>query len=370
MERKEIVRQYHHHLLTGSPYAIGQQQGQLIKSAPGLAQYFVNPPGMVERANTDAGLSLIKEYAPSLLEELQGMADALEVDLSHLVYISESYLPGGACTQFIAPGAGKFYHVRNYEFSADRDDLRLVTTAVDGAYRHIGFSVLFCGRYEGINEMGLTITMNASGIPVGVHEGMSKPSNAGLQFWVLLRMVLDHCKNVDEALAMMADFPLASNTNFLLSDAEGKLALMEANGKTHAVKRFAQPEVVVSTNHFSLPEMQGCLPRVLNCSFTRYEKLQAYLDEAKGTHTQQSLKDFLLLTYPEGINFHHYSEFFGTLRSMIFHPQEKAVEICFGMPGENEWHLFNVAGGVPRPIFPVVFNDEKAPPEFWQMRAG
>lgn len=48
------------------------------------------------------------------------------------------------------------------------------------------------------------------------------------------------------------------------------------------------------------------------------------------------------LSYPNGLCCHYYNEFFGTLRSMIFDVTEQTIEMTFGSPQTNNWHIFSV----------------------------
>ncbi|GMQ56246.1 hypothetical protein AN1V17_06390 [Vallitalea sediminicola] len=56
------------------------------------------------------------------------------------------------------------------------------------------------GRSEGINECGLMVGQTSCGMPVGNMEMMRKPAISGLQFWAVIRSLLENCKDVDEAL--------------------------------------------------------------------------------------------------------------------------------------------------------------------------
>lgn len=366
MQEKSITRSYHCFQLKGDSYSVGKQQSEIIKSVPGLAHFFVNPVIPMSSSDITEEIRLLNEFGPTLVEELQGIADGLETPLQQLVFLSETYLPTGNCSQFITPYGENFYHVRSYEFSPDRDDFRLVNTSIDGCYRHLGFSVMFSGRYEGMNEHGLVITMTASGIPVGPYEGMSKPKNAGLQFWVLVRLVLEQCKNVSEALEIIRDFPLCSNTNFLISDHSGNIALVETCGKKKQIKKFNSLDGVVSTNHYTIEEMKSYLPMAMENSYLRYQRIMEFLTSNKKKTSLNDLKSFLKKTYPEGVACPYYDEFFGTLRSMIFEPKEKWVEICFGLPGINQWYRFCVGDDIEPAAIPAIFVNEQAKPSFWK----
>ncbi len=367
MTDKSLKVDYHHHLLEGEAYQIGFQQGKMVDSIPGLRNYFIEQAEKMRIDQVSRSIALIEAYAPSLLDELQGVADAFGVSREALVFFGQSYLPKGNCSEFLAPGEGKFFHVSNYEFDPNMDDLRLVTTAVKGKYRHIGFSVILLGRYDGINEHGLSISMTASGIPVGQLQGMTKPSNEGLQFWILVRLVLENCKTVEEALKLMETFPICTNTNFLCADVSGAAVIFEARGKTYAYRRanVFSGERLLATNHYNLPSMKPTQPSAMQNSFVRYRKIEEFLSNHQ-TVDVEKIQQFLAKKYPEGTNCHYYEEYFGTLRTMIFDPLERSVAVCFGAPDVNPWVKFDVFGGVQKEVYPAVFPLEKASPDFWQ----
>ncbi len=54
-----------------------------------------------------------------------------------------------------------------------------------------------------------------------------KPAIVGLQFWAVIRYLLENCKDVDEALEYLKDMPIAYNINLLLADKSGNIALVE-----------------------------------------------------------------------------------------------------------------------------------------------
>ena len=52
-----------------------------------------------------------------------------------------------------------------------------------------------------------------SGRTVNDYQGGKKPKVIGLQFWAVVRTLLENCKNVKEALDTLYDMPIACNIN-------------------------------------------------------------------------------------------------------------------------------------------------------------
>ena len=106
--------------------------------------------------------------------------------------------------------------------------------------------------FDGMNEHGLTIGMAAVG-DADVPKDNNKKSVGGLQ---IIRMMLDHAKNVDEALEIFQKHNIVMlggpNIHYLLADPSGKSVLIElksgkinlihGNGKWQSATNFYQTD--------------------------------------------------------------------------------------------------------------------------------
>lgn len=109
------------------------------------------------------------------------------------------------------------------------EELILCTTKIKGKYAHIGTSMVQFGRGDGMNECGLGVSQTATGIPVANNfEGCRKPAIVGLQFWAVIRSVLENCKDVDEAIKYIQSVPIAYNINLMVADKMGNAALIQS----------------------------------------------------------------------------------------------------------------------------------------------
>ncbi len=205
MSNKSVT--YHHTVLQGSAYEIGQMQAEIVNAAPGFAAFMQSGQGAFSETEFRTVRGTFERYCPGLNEEIQGLADGLGVPPAHVVYYSQTYLRQSHCSHMaVLPGLSASGHVlvgRSYEFDDTMDDLQLCTTHVTGQYAHVGFSSLLLGRLDGLNEHGLAVTMSAGGLPVGTAPGLRPPIQDGLQFWALIRTVLETCRTVDEALDLI-----------------------------------------------------------------------------------------------------------------------------------------------------------------------
>jgi len=119
---------------------------------------------------------LMDEFCPGIFEEISGLADSLNVPVGKIRILSDDCINAGACSQFtVMPNItenGEILLGRSYEYSAD-DELCLSVIRANGKPAHIGFSILIFGRFDGINEHGLTVSMSSC-------EFRQKPTGNGV----------------------------------------------------------------------------------------------------------------------------------------------------------------------------------------------
>ena len=303
-----------------------------------------------------------------MFEEMQGTADTLQIPINKLRYAAASYLKSGYCSQFAVPAqktkSGTPLIARNYEFADRMDDMNICHHLGSQTYAHIGSIMLWFGRYDGINDQGLAISMSAGGIPVG--EGMLPPFNDGFQFWTIMRAVFDYSKDIEEAIDLIKNTPHCGNPVYMLADPSGKFARVEIAGKKTAVKLVepqSEMDLLIATNHIqNFANGEEDIPAFMN-SFTRYTFIENYLQNSQKI-TEEHLQQILDQTYPEGLCCNHYQEGFGTLRSMIFNPIKKSIRVRFGSPYINEWITIRV-GKPANAAFETQLIDEKAHDSFW-----
>lgn len=123
-----------------------------------------------------------------------------------------------------------------------------------------------------MNECGLGVSITSAGQPVGNMEFSRKPAITGLQFWAVIRSLLENCKDVDEAIHLAQEIPIASNINLMVADKKGQAALIESfNGKKAWRKIDSSDSFICSANHVHLPELKDYDPKGMRNSFFRYE---------------------------------------------------------------------------------------------------
>jgi predicted choloylglycine hydrolase len=374
MDDRPTIRNvvYTHSVLEGTAYEAGRLQGEQIQRSPEVARFFTSPlpeRGPLTPQQAETALKFFQTHCPGLEEEIHGFADALGVPPEQITYYAFTYQGEGLCSHFaVLPSLAADGHLRvgrSYEFNHHQTDMRLVTTRIWGQAAHIGFSEVWFGRDDGLNEHGLCATISA-GAP------MAPTEPGGCVFWAVVRTVLDRCTNVEEAIEVVQSIPISFNFNLILADRSGQAALMEIACSHRAVKRFnaqTPEQQVIATNHYNLPEMKPYdLGRMWN-SLLRYRAIQSRLQAMSGQVTCEGIRAILSDLIPQGVCCHHYTDYLGTLWSIVFDVTSGTLEICFGAPTHNSWHAFDLHSPAGMKEYPVQLPDQQANPAYWRKLA-
>ncbi|HOO29073.1 MAG TPA: C45 family autoproteolytic acyltransferase/hydrolase, partial [Lachnospiraceae bacterium] len=286
-------------------------------------------------------LQLYQTFCPGIIEELKGFSEESNIPMREMSYEWMTYLVPGCCG-ICLPGSrmsdGHTRILRSYEFGIEEEDLTVCRTSIPGKYTHIGTTIATFGRGEGINEHGLAVAQSSCGFPVSNLPQMRRPAIKGLQFWAVIRTLLENCKSVDEALEMLKDMPIAYNINLYLADSSGMTALYETMNGAAAFEKSPgdKKDCLFGTNHIVIKSFQNREPAAMRNSVLRYERIREFLQET-GTKTEEECRAFLLKKYPKGPSACYYDEWFGTIRSAVLDTKEKRFSICWFGREENGW---------------------------------
>lgn len=226
--------------LAGGYHEMGLRQGAALAE-----EGFSPPPAPPEKLRfaRECGRA-IRRYVPELLEELEGVAEGGGFDRGPLEALALTLDAEPRCSAVAVSGGhtadGRTLFGRNYDFFASFGAFAAAyTTRPAGALASFGCSDVFLGREDGVNEAGLAVAMAYVG---------QREERPGIMFHLAARAVLDRCQNTGEAVSFLREVPHLRNTSFLLADAEGHLAVVEAGPDGTDVSR---PEGFAAiTNHF------------------------------------------------------------------------------------------------------------------------
>ncbi len=356
---------YRHLVLEGTAYDVGKKFGKHIRTENNRIRDFHIKPSLLDKndkTHIQQAIKYFDEYCPGINEEIKGLSEGLGLDIEHLIHYFVSYRSKGNCSQMVVlpkiTENGHIYLARNYDYWTQASDLCLITTRVKGKFSHIGFSELGFGRNDGINEHGLCISMS--------NAAPGKTSNSfGFEFWVIIRSVLDSCRNIDEAVELIYKIPTSTYTNFIVADRNGNAALIEVAGLKKAVQRinqFDSKQYLCASNHFISKEMLKYDDARYWDSVARYKAMELRINDAIPYVTKNTIKNIQSDFIPLGICCHNYRSRFGTLWSVIYDVTDINVETCFGSPKANEWYEFDLKSSLNESEYSALLpNDDKKP---------
>jgi predicted choloylglycine hydrolase len=358
---------------SGSPAAIGNALAAFYPEHSKIASGLPKPPMPLTAQEVSEGIAMLTKYCPTIIEELNAYAQALKIDPMTLYYHQLTYLKPH-CSQFYLPAKfmadGHPMMARNYEFAPFAEDFAVIKLKPTGRYAHIGGTIALFGRSEGINECGLTVSMTSSGMPVGNMPGMKSPALKGLQFWAVIRELLETCANVGEALKKIETMPLAYNINLLLADSAGHVALYETQDGAHAAIQTLE-KALHATNHPIVEPFCAQTPTAMRNSIQRYETIAAFLNKAESDQALMlgDVKKLLLTAYPNGLNCSFYDAYFGTIKSVIMDIQTRQYQICWGGNAENGWQTYSFDKEEQATHHAIVLASKAPTPDFFEQIA-
>ncbi len=322
--------------LKGSYEQMGRQQGHPLKGMT------LPPPDPKMLRFAKQCEEIVGQYAPDLLDEMRGLAEAAGLDYEALMTVTLTApfepqdVPG--CTVLaVTPertADGRPIVGRNYDYFHDISEEGATTyrTYPEGRYASLGNCDIWVGREDGLNEAGLFVGIAAFFLP-GVQPGLT--------FWLIARLVLDRCATVDEGLELIQRVPHASSYTYLLADRAGKAAVVEPTVEGVEV-RYPEDGLLVMTNHAVCSRWAGREAFVPPDSHPRYNHLHELLGGDRLIDTddvKQSLRDHEGLVCSHGAHFPDRK--FGTLWSVVGRPGERQLDIAAGFPCQAEYRTVN-----------------------------
>ncbi|SDM79955.1 C45 family autoproteolytic acyltransferase/hydolase [Sediminibacillus halophilus] len=219
----------------GSAYRVGYLQGKKIDDS------LISKVSLLENKHLqlDKVKQFFRQFAPHIMDEISGLADALGMKTEKAVALFGGYgvpeVQGMGCSSVV----NSRFAVRNYDFSPDIYDQRFMLIQPKECYASVGHSLHVIGRHEGVNEKGLFVAF---------HFVSKDRAKEGLTASMGVRMVLDCCQSTKEAIKMLKQLPHSWNYNFSLGDKNGHTAVVEIS--PYGIKVRENESTLRCTNHY------------------------------------------------------------------------------------------------------------------------
>ena len=165
------------------------------------------------------------------------------------------------------------------------------------------------GVLSGMNEWGLCLSNME--VPRPARPPVAMP------YTLLYRMILERCRNVDEAIALLQSTPRQTANNLMLMDAAGNRAVVEIQPEGITVRRGLPDAALISTNH-----QRGDDYDTLGRCW-RYDLLHTSAGQDFGKIDPNMLEKMLgqVVQGPNGDT---------TMQSMVFEPSTRVIFVATG----------------------------------------
>ncbi len=322
--------------LAGSPREVGETLGRL--SPPFRRPSWWPPAPDLEFA--EACRRLVGRWHPSLLEEYEGYAAAQGLDPMRLwqqvCRTSLRSRPFACSAVAWRDPEGWIWVGRNYDFQPIqriRDLIRLRPRDGLASLGMMGSAP--GGRYDGVNEAGLFVSLHAV-------MADAPPPRPGIPFHLIPRILLERCRTAEEAVEALLRMPHMLPLNFLVADPQHVYAV-EVHPLTVAI-REPGGDVMAVTNHYEHPAMRAWQGRRdLRFSIRRKERLERWV-AAGGGSPRERLRE-ALSDHEAPLCGHRPG--FTTLWSLIADLGHRRIEYAMGFPCHTPFVPFPWPGPEP-----------------------
>lgn len=321
--------------LRGSAAEIGTHHGEQLGAT--IRPLFDGYLGKYFKNDTDKTMALFAAgmFAPHMAaehrDEIAALAKGAALD-SRIAMLAQCFLDLSemtACSAVALPASASPDGVarlgRNLDFPsfniADKHTVLLVYRPSDNRYglAAIGWPGLV-GVLSGMNEHGLTLS--------NMEVDRPRRAPSAMPYTLLYRTVLERCRTVDEAVALLQRTPRQSANNLILMDAAGDRAVVELTPDSVHVRRPTSPDnALISTNH-----QRGDDADTLGFC-RRYDLLRAVSKEKHGAIDEPAIESML-----EDVSQGRMS-----LQSMVFEPSARVIHLAVGKNApSNTFHRIDL----------------------------
>lgn len=358
--------------LKGSPYERGWQHGEACKEAIHALIYdHYNSLAHFARARakidfdmgqsqkiSDRYLPFMQAYAPDLIEELKGIADATGLPFHEILFLNcyldvyDIVFPGLSqpllygCTTFAATQPAT---LNDATIVAQNLDLRaffnqygvLLRIFPDHGPSSLVYSMVGVVGLVGINQFGISMVFN---------KLVPKDSSYGVPYPFLARKVLQQSR-IGQAIYQIANPHRASGSYSLLGSTDAGIYGIEATSSDYRVFPGDEGYLAHSNHytHLSLDDHNQYYQPYAGDTYVRLNQASRILKKNFGRVSVETIKEIASnhANFPDAICRHSDQDtqlFYRaeTMASLVFLPDERCCLISMGPPCENGYLSYSV----------------------------
>lgn len=341
--------------VAGEPRELGRQLGEgardLVRGFCEVAMQQVNRTLKISRASAmsvaEASIKYAEGYAPHMVEELRGTAEAAGVTLTDLMLLqvrNQLQADEGGCTSFsLASVAGLGRVVaQNWDNDPFLDAYTLVLTR-----RPAGKPALTTVTQAGLIAY---IGFNSAGVGLCLNTLPAPSRKFGVPHYFTAREILES-NSLEGAVHAVQRAERAIPANIMMTTPQGP-ANLEVTIENVYVLRDAGGGLVTHTNHARHPELAAAttgFPELIQ-SRPRLARIDQLLEKPAGTdwtleQVQSALRDHeghpqSICRHPNGNPPHGFWE---TVFSVIMAPEAKTMYLTRGTPCDRQFEEYRMA---------------------------
>jgi predicted choloylglycine hydrolase len=314
--------EYYH----GTYYNIGRQIGKYYKKH----NYKITQT-RIKESLLKQQLNIYKKYYPEILDEIQGIADEINMNLKTLQYV---YL----CTLLdYFKGCSIFSYGnligRNYDWNLKTRDMCSLWYAKvknKNPFFAISDGVSSEREYGKFQELlNCCDIINNKYLFIGLTAVIGRMSCYGLTYFHFMRKLSETCTTIEDVLSMIKKIPLSGAKTFFVGDKSGKSVVIEHNGKFQYKVLYQTNNLLIQTNHFVDKELFTKYdhikkhPTWYKNSLDRYNKIKDLVEKNKPTNLKEIKK---ILDTPPVLD----KTKEGTLWQLVMDLKRKLIYFTFG----------------------------------------
>lgn len=328
----------YHARFNGTHYAFGKKWGELLRKND--KHLLENIPFDITSDMQDFARQCFpyyKKFFPEILEEINGIADGQEIateSLYAILFSMYALVRVTNCSSFVINNEKAFLLGRNSDFltSIEKWYMNSIYSFKNvDSFSFCGNTTAFVEMEDGINQWGLAVALTS------VFPDTIKP---GLNVGMILRMILEKCRTVQEACKILESLPRCSAGTLIIADPSGDACLAEFTNDEIVYSSLKKPGYLCATNTYHLPELLSRKKIVADDWFAekRYQTLDGYLT----LHAHEmGLNEAKKLLAGEFGFLCQYDRETGkdTVWSTIYDLKSHCVYRCEGNPSRKKYHL-------------------------------